>query len=90
VPSPVALVENDYASVPPTAPSTGTDRSGTLVSPYIRLIIGGRCATRCQRNGRRAFAPRLYGFAYAVKVRLAPAALRGPPLTALASPTDGA
>ena len=84
VPPSVALVENDYASVPPVAPSIGTDRSCTLVAAHIRSIIGGKCATRCQRNGRRAFAPRLYGFACAVKVRLAPAALRGPPLTALA------
>ncbi len=39
VPSPVALVENDYASVPPVAPSIGTDRSGMLVSTRIRSTI---------------------------------------------------
>jgi len=40
VPSPVALVENDYTSVPPAALSTGTDRSYTMVRVHIRSIIG--------------------------------------------------
>ena len=51
--------------------------------------ISSEVATRSQRNGRRAFAPQLYGSARAVKVRLAPVAPRGPPLTALASVANG-
>jgi hypothetical protein len=40
VPSSVASSGNDYASIPPAALSTGTDRSYTLVRVHIRSIIG--------------------------------------------------
>ena len=40
VPSTVASSGNGYASVPPAASSTGTDRSCTLVRVHIRSIIG--------------------------------------------------
>jgi hypothetical protein len=40
VPSSVASSGNNYASVPPAAPSTGTDRSCTSVGAHIRAIIG--------------------------------------------------
>jgi hypothetical protein len=74
VPCPVALGEDDYAFVPPAAPSTGTDRFSTRSWRHIRPLIG----TAALRMGKRyphaaklaaCLAPRLYGFARAVKVR---------------------
>ena len=68
VPSSVASCGNDYASVPPAAPSTGTDRSCRPLGAHIRSIVD-EVASPLSTEWRRAFAPRFYGFARAVKVR---------------------
>ena len=90
VPSTVASSGNDYTSVPPAAPSTGTDRSCTLVRVHIRSIIGEVALSAL--NGMGGVPSRLDSMASLPPSRYdSPrAALRVPPVTALASPPVGA
>ena len=86
VPSSVASSGNNYAPVPPAAPSTGTDRFCTPVGAHTRSIIGEVALPAV--NGMGGVPLRLDSMASLPPSRYdSPrAALRVPPVTALASP----
>jgi len=78
VPAPVAVGGDDHSSVPPAAPSTGTDR-------FSRSLGGTGAESSAWGNWRRAL--RLNYMARSRRQgRASPVTLTPPPLTALAPP----